>query len=196
MDEQVENTIRELIAQAQERFTPARAKQIGFAAMYSAKSHEGQMRKDGSEFILHPLRVAKRLIELNDSRVDDVTIITALLHDVVEDTNKTVSTIQMQFGRDVASIVDVLTRRPQETREVQDKEYFTQITNAAKTDSRVILIKLSDQIDNAQDMSVYSQERRKQRLEHIKEVFIPLAKKYKLEKFAEELQRCYDIHQA
>lgn len=192
---QAEQEIKEVIELALEKFSEAKAHQIGFAAMYAQKSHQGQSRLDGEEFIMHPLRVAKKLLRLRDSRVDDVTIIAALLHDVVEDTNKTLQTIQMQFGRDVSGIVDALTKKPGQNQEETDETYFQQIRQAAKKDSRVGLIKVCDQIDNSQDMSVYSAKRKKQRLSHLKDVFIPLAQQLENDTLIQELTAAYESHQ-
>lgn len=192
----VDEHIKELLTQVQQNYSESRTHQIGFAALYAAKAHSTQQRKSGEAYMHHLLRVAQKLLSLDDPRVDDVTIIAALLHDIVEDTNKTLDTVHMQFGRDVAAIVDALSKKAQTgTKQEQDKEYFAQVQQATKQDPRVGLIKLCDQIDNGQSLDVHKPQRMKQKVQHLQEVWLPLAEQLANEQLITELQETIDKYQ-
>ena len=107
-------------------------------------AHNNQKRKSGEDFILHPLNVASYL---NDIGMDDVTVISALLHDVVEDTNIKISTIRKKFGKQVGTIVDGVTKLDKinfSSKEEAQAESIRKMVLAMSQDIRVLILKLAD----------------------------------------------------
>ncbi|MCJ7806764.1 MAG: HD domain-containing protein, partial [Clostridia bacterium] len=118
------------------------------AYYYSMKAHSGQMRESGETFISHPLGVVMILAELE---IDLVTIIAGLLHDVVEDTDITLEEIRQEFGDEVATLVDGVTKLSRldfTSREEQQAETLRKMFIAMAQDIRVVLIKLADRTHN------------------------------------------------
>ncbi len=185
---QIDEEIAYLLRAAQKRFRYERARLIGTAAYFAVKAHEGQKRKTGEPYVLHPIRIAKQLIEREDSRIDVSTICAALLHDVLEDTEVSADKIGAQFGRDVLSLVQSLTKKPSDKpRSEQDQEYFEQLRRYEKTDPRTGIIKVFDVYDNAQTIEVHSKERQEQRANNILTFYAPLAKRLEIEDIEEQL---------
>src|ERR687896_19875 len=118
------------------------------AYAYGAEAHEGQQRRSGDDFILHPLGVARILAELGR---DDVTLAAALVHDVVEDTHATVEEVRTEFGEEVATLVEgvtKLTRIQFQSREQAQAENYRKMVMAMAEDYRVNLIKIADRLNN------------------------------------------------
>ena len=114
----------------------------------AAKVHEGQKRLSGEPYIMHPLSVALILARLG---MDDASIIAAMLHDTVEDTDLTNDEIKKEFGDTVAELVDGVTkigRVPLQTKEEQQAENIRKMLIAMSRDIRVIIIKLADRLHN------------------------------------------------
>ena len=106
---------------------------------YGKKAHEGQFRSSGEEYFSHPLEVAKILTEL---RLDDATIITALLHDTIEDTKSSYNEIKIQFGEQIAKLVDGVTKLTNlelSSVETKQAENFRKLLMAMSKDLRVLL---------------------------------------------------------
>ncbi|MDE6777148.1 MAG: HD domain-containing protein, partial [Oscillospiraceae bacterium] len=128
-------------------------KQYDFSKIKSAyhfaeKAHEGQFRSSGQPYIIHPLAVADILLDLG---MDTDTVCAALLHDVVEDTPATYEQLRKLFGRDVADLVDGVTKLkkvPIFNRDQQKAQDICKILIAMKQDIRVMIIKLSDRLHN------------------------------------------------
>jgi guanosine-3',5'-bis(diphosphate) 3'-pyrophosphohydrolase len=115
---------------------------------YARRMHEGQKRHSGEPYFTHPVAVAAILTE---QRLDDATIITALLHDTIEDTKGTYSEIAEEFGTDVAELVDGVTKLTNlelSSRETKQAENFRKLFMAMSKDLRVILVKLADRLHN------------------------------------------------
>lgn len=185
----IDEAVTQLLTSAQRRFRYEHARLIGTAAYYAAKAHKGQERKSGGPYVLHPIRVAQLLVDLDDSHIDVTTICAALLHDVLEDTDLAASQIDKQFGRDVTSLVQALTKKPsKKAKEKQDKEYFEQLKRYEKSDPRVALIKVADVYDNAQTINVHSKKNRVRRANNLLEFYVPLAKRLELQDIAKELE--------
>src|SRR5918996_862104 len=118
------------------------------AYAYGAEAHEGQQRRSGDDFILHPLGVARILAELG---LDDASIAAALMHDVVEDTDTSLEEVRAEFGEDVARLVEgvtKLTRIQFQSREQAQAENYRKMIMAMAQDPGVILIKLADRLHN------------------------------------------------
>lgn len=125
----------------------------------AAKVHEGQKRLSGEPYIMHPLSVALILARLG---MDDASIIAAMLHDTVEDTDLTNDEIKKEFGDTVAELVDGVTkigRVPLQTKEEQQAENIRKMLIAMSRDIRVIIIKLADRLHNMRTL-MYKPEQR------------------------------------
>src|SRR5436190_6610285 len=121
---------------------------VARAFRFAATAHDGQRRHSGSDFIEHPVGVARICAEL---RLDEQTIAAALLHDVVEDTETDIEDVRAEFGDEVARLVDgvtKLTRISFQSREQAEAEHHRKRVVAMWEDVRVILIKLADRLHN------------------------------------------------
>lgn len=191
----IDEAVAELLGAAQERFRYEHARLIGTAAYYAARAHEGQKRKSGGPYILHPIRVAQFLLELDDRRIDVATVCAALLHDVIEDTQITLQQLEKQFGRDVEGLVSTLTKkRIDGSKQEEDQQYFDQLKRHEKSDPRVLLIKLADVLDNAQTIEVNGDGRRQQRAQNIIEFYAPLARRLERPDIAKRLVELAEPH--
>ena len=138
-------------------------------------------------FFNHPLEVAKMLSKLG---ADEETVCTALLHDVVEDTEATLEEVREEFGEKIAFLVDALTKTSLdfENREERKERYHQQVKKAAEEDRRVLLIKLADRLHNIKTLHVFDEKKRIRIAKETLEFYVPLARKYGLEYFAKKLE--------
>ena len=142
---------------------------------FSIKMHEGQKRKSGLPYVSHCIDVANILLDWN---MDYTTIISALLHDVIEDTNVSLEDIDKEFGSDVAFLVDGVTKidhiafRSQEHKQAKN---FTKLFLSLAKDLRVIIIKFADRLNNMETIEYLSSKKRKEIASETKEIFVPLA---------------------
>src|SRR3974390_1144646 len=142
---------------------------------FAAAAHEGQQRRSGEPFITHPVGVAKICVEL---RLDEETIAAALLHDVVEDTEITIETIREEFGDEIASLVDgvtKLTRVQFQTREQAEAENYRKMVVAMAEDVRGILVKRADRLHNLRTIEYLGKQKQIQKSREALEVYAPLA---------------------
>lgn len=145
------------------------------AYVYCAKVHAGQMRKSGEPYLSHPMEVAKILAEL---KLDEASICTGLLHDTVEDTLATLEDIQLLFGKDIASLVDGVTKLSQvhfKNTEEKMAENFRKMVVAMSKDIRVLLVKLADRLHNMRTLQYMKPERQEAIAEETLEIYAPLA---------------------
>jgi len=145
------------------------------AVHYGEKMHSDQKRASGEPYFIHPIAVAKILVELN---LDKSTIIAALLHDTVEDTDADYNIIETNFGEEVAKLVDGVTKITlvkAANKSAQEVETLRKILLAMVKDVRVILIKLADKLHNMTTLSYLSKERQKVIAEECLEVYAPIA---------------------
>ncbi len=145
------------------------------AYQLAESSHEGQQRVSGEPFIEHPLGVAHILADLG---MDTTTLVSALLHDVVEDTELTLEDIDQRFGDQVAAIVDGLTKLDRiefRSREQQQAENVRKMMLAMARDIRVIIIKLADRLHNMRTLQSLPWSKQEQKATETLEIYAPLA---------------------
>lgn len=158
------------------------------AYVYAEEAHEGQIRASGEPYIEHPLNVACILADL---KLDDVTIASALLHDVVEDTERTEKDIANEFGREIATIVDGMTKiktLKSLSREDYHAETIRKVILASVKDIRIILIKLADRLHNMRTISVFQEEKRQRIAKDALEIYAPIAHKLGIASMKWELE--------
>jgi GTP pyrophosphokinase len=167
--------VGELIAEV-EAYNPDVDKQLlRHAFEIAQRSHEGQLRRSGEDFIHHPLGVARICAELH---LDEQTIAAALLHDVVEDTGADLEEIRAEFGAEIAQLVEgvtKLTRITFQSREQAEAENYRKMIVAMAQDVRVILIKLADRLHNMRTIEYQSKQKQGQKARETLEVYAPLA---------------------
>ncbi len=159
------------------------------AYVFAMKAHGSQRRASGDPYFAHPIEVAGILTRL---KLDSASIITALLHDTVEDTDTTVAEIETRFGKDVAKLVDgvtKLTRIELQSESSKDAENFRKLVLAMSEDIRVLLVKLADRLHNMRTLHFVSspQKRRRIALETM-EIYAPLAERIGMQHFKDELE--------
>jgi len=145
------------------------------AFRFAAEAHEGQQRRSGSDFIEHPVGVARICAQL---RLDEQTLAAALLHDVVEDTEVEIEDVRSEFGDEVAKLVEgvtKLTRIQFQSREQTEAENYRKMVVAMSEDMRVILIKLADRLHNMRTIEYLGKQKQIQKAKETLEVYAPLA---------------------
>ena len=163
---------------------------LGRAFAFGRDAHDGQMRASGEPYFTHPIAVANILI---DMRLDEDTVITALLHDTVEDCDVTLSTLDQQFGGDVPQLVDGVTKLSriaiQSSPSSAQAENFRKLLLAMSEDVRVLLVKLADRTHNMRTLSFIKKPDKQQRIaRETMEIFAPLAERIGLTRIQQELE--------
>ena len=161
---------------------------IADAYAYGLKMHEGQFRKSGEPYFTHPVAVAAILTE---QRLDDATIITALLHDTIEDTKASYSEVEAQFGKEVVVLVDGVTKLTNlqlSSHETKQAENFRKLFMAMSKDLRVILVKLADRLHNMRTIKSMSVEKQAQKARETMDIYAPLAGRMGMQWMREELE--------
>ncbi|MFN3577147.1 MAG: RelA/SpoT family protein, partial [Tabrizicola sp.] len=180
--------VEDLIALVRNYNPRCNADLIRRAYAYGLKMHEGQFRKSGEPYFTHPVAVAAILTE---QRLDDATIVTALLHDTIEDTRSTYADLAAQFGEEVAELVDGVTKLTNlqlSSTESQQAENFRKLFMAMSRDLRVILVKLADRLHNMRTIRSMSPEKQAQKARETMEIFAPLAGRMGMQWMREELE--------
>lgn len=159
------------------------------AYRFAEEAHRGQMRKSGDPFIIHPVAVTEILMGL---KMDRSTLIAALLHDVVEDTDVELEVIQEQFGDAVALIVDGLTKLKRSFKYMSKSEHqaenYRKMFIAMAKDVRVVIIKLADRLHNMRTVQHMSEKKQIEYAEETLEIFAPLAHRLGISKIKWELE--------
>ncbi|WP_109466062.1 RelA/SpoT family protein [Albibacillus kandeliae] len=164
------------------------AKRIAEAYAYGAAMHEGQFRHSGEPYFSHPVAVAAILTE---QRLDDATIITALLHDTIEDTKASYNEVASRFGDEVAMLVDGVTKLTNlqlSSVETKQAENFRKLFMAMSKDLRVILVKLADRLHNMRTIKSMRPEKQVQKARETMDIFAPLAGRMGMQWMREELE--------
>jgi len=170
----------ELLAKAKGYYSEESLLELDHAIDVAAKAHDGQKRKSGEHYIIHPLSVAAILIEWE---MDIDSILAGVLHDTVEDTELTLEEIETLFGRDVAFLVDGVTKVSKARSGMRDltsylpatKDNLTKLMIAVGQDVRVLIIKLADRLHNMRTLEHMPPDKQKKIARETMEVFAPLA---------------------
>lgn len=180
--------VEDLIALVRNYNPRCNADLIRKAYAYGMDMHTGQMRKSGEPYFTHPIAVAAILTE---QQLDDATIITALLHDTIEDTKSTYAEVSRLFGAEVAELVDGVTKLTNlslSSTESQQAENFRKLFMAMSKDLRVILVKLGDRLHNMRTIRSMNVDKQAQKARETMEIYAPLAGRMGMQWMREELE--------
>jgi GTP pyrophosphokinase len=178
----------QLTLRLKEYLKPEDITQIWAAYRFSDAAHTGQMRKSGEPYITHPVSVACILAELH---MDVPTLTAALLHDVVEDTGVTKQEIGDKFGKQVAELVDGLSKLDKiefQSATQAQAENFRKMLLAMSQDVRVILVKLADRLHNMSTLDVMSPEKQRSVARETLEIYAPIANRLGLNAIYQQLE--------
>lgn len=167
--------IEQLLEKASAYIKEPDLQRIREAYEFADEAHHGQVRKSGEPYILHPLAVADIVVNM---QMDVLSVIAALLHDVVEDTTVSLKEIQEHFGGDCALLVDGLTKLERikfQSKEEQQNENYRKMFIAMAQDIRVIVIKLADRLHNMRTLKYQSEESQRRIAYETLEIFCPIA---------------------
>ena len=180
--------VEDLIALVRNYNPRCNAGLIRKAYAYGLQMHEGQFRHSGEPYFTHPVAVAAILTE---QRLDDATIITALLHDTIEDTRSTYSEVETLFGHDIAELVDGVTKLTNlqlSSNASKQAENFRKLFMAMSKDLRVLLVKLADRLHNMRTIKSMRPDKQVQKARETMEIFAPLAGRMGMQWMREELE--------
>ena len=171
-------------------FPEAEITRITQAYVFARNAHEGQKRRSGEPYIIHPVAVAQILAGMG---MDGDSICAALLHDVVEDTPVTDQQVRASFGDSVAQLVDGVTKIGQipfspDQQEEQQNENIRKMLLAMSRDIRVIIIKLADRVHNMRTLAYMPEEKRRFKAKETLEIYAPIAHRLGIRAFKEELE--------
>ncbi|WP_024515516.1 bifunctional (p)ppGpp synthetase/guanosine-3',5'-bis(diphosphate) 3'-pyrophosphohydrolase [Bradyrhizobium sp. Tv2a-2] len=158
------------------------------AYVYAMKAHGSQTRASGDPYFSHPLEVAAILTDL---KLDDATIVAALLHDTIEDTEATRAEIDQIFGAEIGALVEGLTKLKRlelVSREAKQAENLRKLLLAISDDVRVLLVKLADRLHNMRTLEFVPPESRKRIAEETLDIYAPLAGRMGMQELREELE--------
>ena len=180
--------ISDLCGLADNYLEPDQVREIYRAYQFGAEAHEGQRRASGEPYIQHPIQVARILAEM---RLDHQSIVAAILHDVIEDTDTAKAQIARTFGKEVADLVDGVSKLTQisfESRAEAQAEYFRKMLLAMARDIRVILVKLADRLHNMRTLAALSPAKRRRTARETLEIYAPIAHRLGLNNIRLELE--------
>ncbi|MDF0494511.1 RelA/SpoT family protein [Bradyrhizobium yuanmingense] len=158
------------------------------AYVYAMKAHGSQTRASGDPYFSHPLEVAAILTDL---KLDDATIVAALLHDTIEDTEATRAEIDQIFGPEIGALVEGLTKLKRlelVSREAKQAENLRKLLLAIADDVRVLLVKLADRLHNMRTLDFVPTESRRRIAEETLDIYAPLAGRMGMQEMREELE--------
>ena len=174
MQEEPKATISDIISKMKKNNWRTNTKLITKAYNYAISNHGDQKRKSGEPYIIHPLQVAYTLANME---MDDATVCAALLHDVVEDTTITHEDLIQEFGEEIATMVDGVTKLGKlnyASLKEQQVEDYRKMFLAMGKDIRVILIKLADRLHNMRTLKYLSRDRQIANASETMELYAPI----------------------
>ncbi|HXG71746.1 MAG TPA: bifunctional (p)ppGpp synthetase/guanosine-3',5'-bis(diphosphate) 3'-pyrophosphohydrolase [Gemmatimonadaceae bacterium] len=158
------------------------------AYRFSQRAHEGQKRLSGENYVSHCVEVAKILVDL---QLDSVTVACGLIHDVVEDTSVTIADVEGEFGKEIAEIVDGLTKighLPLNSSQERQVENYRKLLLSIAKDARVILIKLADRLHNMRTLEFLPAERQRRIAQETRDLYAPLSHRFGMARVRWELE--------
>lgn len=180
--------IEDVIAKVEASRSDPDVELIRRAYLFSALHHKGQKRASGEPYLVHPIAVADLLADMG---LDEVSVSTGLLHDVVEDTLVDLDTLKSYFGEEISHLVDGLTKIAQISnlsKERQQAENVRKMVLAMITDVRVVLIKLADRLHNMRTMQFLKPEKRERISQETLDIYAPIAHRLGMGKVRSELE--------
>ena len=167
--------ITDILDKTQDYLSPEDQERIEKAYIFSATVHQGQIRLSGEPYLTHPMEVAGVLA---DMKLDAATIISGFLHDTVEDTLTTIEQVRERFGKDVAFLVEGLTKISKITfgsQEERQAENFRKMMLAMSSDIRILLVRLADRVHNMRTLDFQPPDRQQYIAKETIELYAPLA---------------------
>ena len=181
-------SINEILETVRDYSPDANLDVIVRAYLFSAQAHRGQMRKSGEDYLIHPIAVAQLLADL---RMDIDTIATGLLHDTMEDCLTTYEAVTIEFGEDVADMVDGVTKIGKlqfRTQQEAQAENFRKLILSMSKDVRVILVKLADRLHNMLTMEHMPADKQRRISQETLEIYAPIANRLGLANLKSQLE--------
>ena len=180
--------IGQLTSKIEAYLPPDQVERVREAFEYAETAHKGQKRKSGEAYITHPIAVADILADLH---LDGATMAAAILHDVVEDTPSSMAEVEQKFGKEVAEIVDGVTKLDQvqfKSRKEAQAESFRKMMLAMVRDIRVIMVKLADRTHNMRTLASMPPEKRRAVARETLDIYAPIANRLGIHSIKLELE--------
>lgn len=182
-------TIEDVLKSLKNPSTEAKIRMVKLAYAVAEKAHDGQKRRSGHAYVQHPLATAKILAEIG---MGTKTVTAGILHDVPEDTDVTLEDIEKQFGKEIAALVDGVTKLGKIKLRGSHEEYFLEnlrkMLLAMAADIRVVIIKLADRLHNMQTLDFNPPEKQKRIAKETMEIFVPIANRLGIGEIKTQLQ--------
>ncbi len=181
-------TIDELVSKVEAYHPRADVGVIRHAYEFAEEAHEGQLRKSGDPYFIHPVSVAGIITDL---RLDVASVCAALLHDVVEDTPVTARQLDEHFGSEISFLVDGVTKLSKinfTSRQDRQAESFRKMVVAMARDIRVLVVKLCDRLDNMRTLEFMSEDGRERIARETMDIYAPLANRLGIARFKNEFE--------
>lgn len=180
--------IGQLVSKIEAYLPPDQVERVREAHEYAETAHAGQKRHSGEAYITHPIAVADILADLH---MDGATLAAAILHDVVEDTPSSSAEVEQRFGKEIAELVDGVTKLDQvqfKSRKEAQAESFRKMILAMVRDIRVIMVKLADRTHNMRTLSAMPQEKRRSVARETLDIYAPIANRLGIHSIKLELE--------
>ena len=182
----------ELVAEFKKRYTPEQTEAFQRAVAFAIKTHANQLRESGEPYIVHPIEVARMVMDMG---MDASSVTAAILHDAVEDgDNITVQDISDEFGADVANLVDGVTKLTKSgkqtyiTKKQEQSENLRKLFLAIAADVRVVIIKLADRLHNMRTLAYCNPYKRMRKAKETLDVYAPLAHRFGMGAIKDEME--------
>jgi RelA/SpoT family (p)ppGpp synthetase len=180
--------IGQLVSKIETYLPPDQVERVHEAYEYASAAHTGQRRQSGEAYITHPIAVADILADLH---MDGPTLAAAILHDVVEDTPSSAAEVEARFGKEIAELVDGVTKLDQvqfKSRKEAQAESFRKMILAMVRDIRVIMVKLADRTHNMRTLAAMPPEKRRSVARETLDIYAPIANRLGIHSIKLELE--------